>query len=158
MKILLIEDDNLYSDELTADLKEDQVISEGGLTVDLVSTERDFRDRFDTLAKANYDFVIIDVMVAWERARPDRRKPDPDVLEGGIYRAGFRCVDMLRRDRRTQDIPIVVHTNFQEGRPALELREKYESPLTKFVPKSGDKEPLLASIREWSLARAQAKS
>ena len=157
MKILLIEDDNLYSDELETDLKADRAISESIPRIDLVSSEREFRERFEEIAEANYDFAIIDMMVLWERSRPDRKKPPQDVLDGGIYRAGFRCMDWLRKDSRTKDLPIVIHTNFSD-REVPDLQKKYQGPLTRFLPKSGEKEPLLTLLREWLASRTALKS
>jgi DNA-binding NarL/FixJ family response regulator len=148
MNILLIEDDYNYFQELKSDLENDPEIARNGVQIVLIETERMFGEDFEKIAKAEYDFAIVDVMVKWEGRDSDRKRPSPDVLQGGYYRAGFRCLQTLRDDPRTSKLRVVVHSNLDE-RYMGDLRKEHTNPYTKFVPKSGSPEPLLDAVRSW---------
>lgn len=152
-KILLIEDDFLYSEELKFDLTDYFAGASIALRIDVISTEREFSERFEEIAKTNYDLIIVDVMVKWEGREREKKRPDSNVLEGGYYRAGFRCIDRLRADTRSAETKILVHSNLDK-RFMGDFQEKHENECTRFVPKSGSPEPLLDVLRQWIPVKA----
>jgi CheY-like chemotaxis protein len=152
MKILIVEDDYTYFADLKLDLEGDREFARRGLKVILVESEREFGEKFEDIAEAQYDFAIIDVMVKWEGRETNRKRPDEEVLKGGYYRAGFRCLKKLRADPRTSSLRVVVHSNLDEqhmGELASQLN-KY----TRFIPKSGSSEDLFKVLRSWMAAPA----
>lgn len=148
MRILLIEDDYQYSEEVRLDLSE--LMDAGGpLKIDVITNEREFREQFNRLADCGYDLAIVNIMVKWERPNAEKKRPDEDVLTGGYYRAGFRCLDLLRRDPRTARLNVVVHSNL-DAVFMKEFIENYINEYTKFVKKSGTAEDLLSIVRSWT--------
>jgi CheY-like chemotaxis protein len=76
--------------------------------VDEIRTEKALVDKFDSVAGANYDLVIIDQAVPYASVEDkDRNRAR---LELNAFRAGSRCYDRLRKDPRTQDVPLIFYT------------------------------------------------
>jgi CheY-like chemotaxis protein len=151
MKILVIEDDYPYFAELKNDLEHDREISREGLEIVSIESERQFRESFEDIARAGFDFAIVDVMVKWEGREPDHKRPPKEVLEDGYYSAGFRCLQMLRDDPRTKALRVILHSNLDEPHMG-ELRNNYANDYTKYVAKSGSAEDLLKVLHSWKLA------
>ena len=160
MRILVIEDDYEYFAVLRDDLETDSELSKHSLDIMSIESEREFLDRFEEIAEGAFDFVIMDVMVKYEGREPDQRRPSHEVLKGGYYRSGFRCLEKLRQDPRTRHLRVVVHSNLDEQHMG-KLREQHKNDETQFVPKSGSsadaesaKDSLLAVLHSWTAAPA----
>lgn len=111
MKILLVEDDHLAANLVAAKLREMFAHAE----VKPVSTEQEFRARFEEFAKDPPDLVIMDVMLTWAFPSPNMEEPPDEVREGGFHQAGFRCVRMLVEDERTKKIQTIIHSVIERG-------------------------------------------
>jgi len=144
MKILIVEDDYLFAEEMKQDILAAPEFQ--GAEVEVVGTEQEFRDGFEQIQQAGYDLIILDVMIRWVDPSPEARKPDEDVLEDGYFRAGIRCLQMLRQAEATKDTPVVIHSNLDEKgiRSTMEVRQV--DGVSKIVPKSGS--PLMDALRQ----------
>ena len=104
--VVLVEDDHLQEGPL-ADYLQDSVPD---LTIETVTTESEFRNKLPDFRKQPPDLVIMDMMLRWAVPRLSMPDPPPEVLDGGYYRAGLRCIDLLRQDELLKDIPIILYT------------------------------------------------
>src|SRR5438876_10231917 len=104
MKILVVEDDHLQADWIHQNLRNafPQVV------LLHVSTEYEFRTRFEELAEEKLDAVLMDIMLRWADPPPDFSPPLPEIQEQGFYRAGLRCERLLAEDERTRDISVIL--------------------------------------------------
>jgi len=135
MRILLVEDDHLQAEGITAEFER----AFPGAKVQTIATESDFVANLNQIADNPPDVIIIDVMLRWADPAPDLKPPPPEVQEGGFFRAGIRCKDMLQRNKNTDDIPVVVYTVLDRS----DLPEGLE-----FIPKGANFRALVNRIRE----------
>lgn len=145
-RILLIEDDHLQAQAIQSGLRNSLVREYPHLVFETISTESDFYDRFDELAKRGCDLIIIDVMLRWADPSPQMKEPPAEVVEGGFFRAGVRCKQKLESDPRTSSTPAIIYTVLDDTRlpPGLEV-----------VQKAGDITPLAERIKQELLRRAK---
>lgn len=140
--IVVVEDDHLQDGPLQELLREQFPTAR----IEVVCTERDFRDRLDGYRRDPPSIVVMDVMMRWANPRQGDPPPPPDVLAGGYRRAGIRCVDLMRRAPALRDVPVVYYTILE--RSDLE-RDADAFPDNVFlVRKSSDRQPLTRKIRE----------
>ena len=104
--ILVVEDDHLQEGPLVEQLDD----SFPDCRIDIVCTERDFRDRLSGLRNAAPDLVVMDTMLRWADPKPDSAEPPDEVVEEGFYRAGLRCVDLMAGDDKLKDVPVILYT------------------------------------------------
>lgn len=134
MKILIVEDDNLQSPWLIRTLKEAFI----GCEVALCETEFGFQSRFQAMVANPPDLVTMDIMLRWD----DHGFDTPD----GPYRAGFRCIEMMRREPKLREVPVVIYTILESSDIALDLNSMSERD--RFVRKTADPTVLLNTVRE----------
>src|SRR4051812_20246259 len=101
--IVLVEDDHVQVDDIKGQIREHCRDCE----VQVIRSESDFRSRLSELAAKPPAAFIIDVMLRWADPAPDAPLPPEDVKEHGFYRAGFRCVALLKQIPELRAIPIV---------------------------------------------------
>ena len=142
MRIVLVEDDYLQSDWMCQKLQ--QTIPDAYL--DRVSTESEFRLRFDEIADRGPDIVVLDVMLRWSDPGPRFVPPPDDVEKEGFYRAGLRCERMLAADERTARIPVILYTVLEHADLKEELSALPEH--VQYLSKHSDLAPLQQKIRE----------
>ena len=133
LRLLLVEDDHLDSEWIINGLK-----AELGADIELVTCERDFVKRLEAIVASPPDLVVFDVMLRWAppSEEVEREGIPADVLEGGFFTAGLRCVQRLQNCEETKELPYVFYTGLNTntlGRVVL--------------TKSEDIRPLVAAIR-----------
>ena len=130
VRILLVEDDpldaSMIKEELEAQLK---------ATVSVIKTEGEFVSRFEEIAKAPPDLIVLDVMLRWAVPSPDLTEDSipAEVREEGFYTAGLRCVDRLEKDNRTQNIPSIIYTGLDKNNFAKRVVHTKSEDLTPLV-------------------------
>lgn len=142
MRILIVEDDYLQADWIYAGLEQALPSAQ----FDRVSTESEFRSRFDEIANKGPDVVVMDVMLRWANPIPGLVLPPDDVQEEGFYRAGLRCERMLARDDRTSRVPVILYTVLERTDLNHELPSLPEH--VQYLPKESDLGPLIQKITE----------
>src|SRR5690242_8194456 len=110
MRLLLVEDDPLQSEEFQEALVE----AFPNAVVDSVTSECEFYKLLDQMELEPYDLIIMDVMLRW--ADPGRNIPEPpaEVLREEYYRAGFRCVSRLAERRKLKNTNVILFTVLQQ--------------------------------------------
>lgn len=103
MKITLVEDDNLQSELMIDNIRENFPEAE----IELIETESQFIERFSNYSGTYPDIVIIDIMLRWANPEPDMPEPPPRIKYTGIYDAGFRCQKILEKNIDTAKIPVI---------------------------------------------------
>jgi len=147
--VLLVEDDYMYVNWL-----KDELESNLGHQVEVISTEQDFRTRGASIAKTPPDVVLMDIMLRW--ADPSNEMIPPPPCHGTFHRAGLRCLQMLRNDPRTRDVPVILYSVLDESDIARDMQEL--GLTARHVEKSIHPEILFAQIqRELALARLGGK-
>src|SRR6266404_4622068 len=112
MRILLLEDDHQHASYIDLTLQREFP----GLEIDQLETEKEFRDQLVEIVKSGYEVLIMDVMVPWTRLSRELVPPPPDVKEGGFFRAGVRCYDLLRNSSEELAKRVLFYTILdQEG-------------------------------------------
>jgi len=142
MRIVLVEDDYLQSDWMCQKLQ--QAIPE--VYLDCVSTESEFRLRFNEIADGEPDVVVLDVMLRWSDPGPQFIPPPDDVEKEGFYRAGLRCERMLADDERTTRTPVILYTVLEHADLKEELSTLPEH--VQYLSKHSDLFPLEQKIRQ----------
>jgi CheY-like chemotaxis protein len=140
MDILLLEDDHNQVELIVAELR-------GGFPaakIVTISTERDFRSRFEEIAVNPPAIFLIDIMVRWTDSEPNLEVRPQEVKEEGFYRAGLRCLKLIKLDDRTKDIPVIFYTVLENHdlTGQMDLSEKIV-----YLQKESSFGPLLAQIR-----------
>lgn len=75
-----------------------------------ISTESEFRQWIDHDVEEVPSLVVLDMMLRWADVTPDRPPMPKEVADNGYYRAGLRCLRLLRADPRTERVPVILHT------------------------------------------------
>src|SRR3712207_5235773 len=118
LRILLLEDDPLQSEQIAHDLK--TRLAPIQVEVEHIATEYDFRQRIDRIGAGGGGpasallpdvaildvLVIADVMLPWTTPDPNSPKTPPDVMKEGFLTAGLRCRDWLLG--KAPHIPIIL--------------------------------------------------
>jgi len=141
-RFVIVEDDHLQKGPL-----EDRLTTTfPGAEVTVLSSEHQFREHLATLRSSPPDLVLMDVMLRWSLPSPNAPAPPPEVADGGYYRAGLRCANLLYADERLHHVPVVLYTILE--RTDLERDHKALPPNSSYVGKSNDPEVLLRKIRQ----------
>jgi len=104
-RFIIVEDDPWHAELLARRLKERFPRT----TVEILLTEKMFREALEAIASNPPLAVILDQMLPWTE------EDDPDAKTGapaeGPLRAGTRCFERLQSDPRTRNIPVVFVSN-----------------------------------------------
>lgn len=146
MKILIVEDDYLFAEDMRQDILSNPKFS--GAQVDMVCTEQEFREKFEAIKQAQYDLFILDVMIRWEEPSPTQKPPAEDVLEEGYFRAGIRCLQKLRSDKATEHVPVVIHSNLDDKEIRDEMDRRKLNGVSQIVAKSGSPRELMDALEK----------
>jgi len=113
-----VDDDPLFNEEVIREL--------GGrfknLQIEVIKTEKEFRERLADPAKFNFDLVILDVMVHWAD-QSEESLPDP-TLKGGYFRAGIRCLEEILKHPELAARPVIIHSALDEDQILAKVREQ----------------------------------
>lgn len=108
MYILIIDDDPDQFKYINRELlKESSFPIE---KIERITTELEFRERYEEIAENNPDIIIVDIMIRWTNLSRHMTPPPKEIEEDGFYRAGLRIINMLNEDARTRTIPIIVYS------------------------------------------------
>ncbi len=141
MYILIVEDDHLQAELLIETFRDESDLASA--LINRISTEREFRERFEEIAHNPPDVIIMDVMLRWADPTPDTIEPPPEIKMDGFHRAGLRNEKQLAGDPRTRDIPVVLYTILE----AADLEGMAERPTVYYQPKDSEYGPLVQTIR-----------
>jgi CheY-like chemotaxis protein len=141
-RFVIVEDDHLQKGPLEDRLK----LTFAGAEVTTLSSEYQFREHLTTMRESPPDLVLLDVMLRWTLPAPNAPAPPPEVAEGGYYRAGLRCANLLQADEQLRKVPVVLYTILE--RSDLERDNKALPANSSYVGKSGDVEVLLRKVRD----------
>lgn len=108
MYIFIVEDDPVQFDFIEKSLIEEDEFS--NLRIKRAPTEQAFRGMMNDFEKDKPDVILMDVMIRWTDPSPDMPEAPEEVVRDGFYRAGIRCIELLKNNPRTEDIPILVHS------------------------------------------------
>ena len=114
MHILLLEDLDTFAESIQEGLPSVRSVL-GEVNVTRVATELEFRHRLEELARADFDVVIFDVMVAWctpeEVQTKEGANPPTEVMQEFSgetrWRSGIRCKRLYDEARTKLGIPCV---------------------------------------------------
>ncbi len=114
MRILIVEDK--YQDYESARRVLEKEF--GGVTVDRLATELQFRQWLRDEAVPLPDLIILDNGLPW--TEPSRAmEPEPEeVAKAGRLDAGLRCYELLRAHPGRSHIPVIILTILSIERPA----------------------------------------
>jgi len=132
MKVLLIEDDYLFAQEVREDIRRELQ----DIDVDVIGNESSFLEHFPEIQSTPPDAIILDLMLPFSRHQPHLSSNEPESHVSG----GMRCLKRLLEGSRTKSIPVIVHS------AGGMLPGDFPGNVL-WVPKSGDARPLLSAIR-----------
>jgi CheY-like chemotaxis protein len=142
MKILVVEDDYLQSEWLVPMLQR----AFPRARIEPVSTEKEFRDKLPEIVMNPPTVVVMDVMLRWSDPEPTMEPPPREVQEGGFYRAGLRCQQLLAAQESTRSVPILLYTVLD--REDLNREFDHLPDNVHYVRKSDNPSPLLKLVRQ----------
>lgn len=128
-RILLLEDDFLQRSDVKGTLER-----EFDAEVLALSCEKEFRDRFESVAEQPPSVAVLDIMLRWANASREESAQPEDATDPA--KAGIRCARMLRSDGRTKDVRVILYSVLgknslaellPEGIPSLEKEHDYEN-------------------------------
>jgi hypothetical protein len=149
MTIVIVEDDYLQADWIYQKLNE--AIPNANL--EQVSTEGEFRSRFEEIVSKQPDVFVMDVMLRWADPDPNLSIPE-EVEKEGFYRAGLRCEAMVAADSRTSNVPVILYTVLERSDLNSQLITLPEQ--VQYLPKHSDISPLVQKIVELTRQPQQA--
>jgi DNA-binding NarL/FixJ family response regulator len=112
-KIVVVEDDHLDREWIEGELRE----YFRGADIELIGTERKFRERLQYLAQHPPDIIIFDIMLQWDTPQEGQKVEDvpKQVREEGVYTAGLRCVSYLKQFDTLKDTPYILYTGLDKN-------------------------------------------
>jgi DNA-binding NarL/FixJ family response regulator len=141
MFIVIVEDDFLQEGPLEQHLYS----AFPAATIETLCTESECREKLSAYRQHPPDVVIMDVMLRWASPSPNAPAPPPDVVAGDYFRAGLRCAELMSRDEKLSQVPVIVYTILE--RSDLE-RDGERLPAVSYVRKSADLDILTRKVRE----------
>lgn len=140
-RFVIVEDDHLQKGPLEANLQ----AAFDGAQITTFSSEHQFSEHIPTLQSSPPDLILMDVMLRWALPSPNAPAPPTEVAEGGYYRAGLRCANLLLANERLRQVPVVLYTILERG--DLERDGNTLPANCSYVGKSGDIEVLIRKAR-----------
>ena len=144
MKIFIVEDDHLQYSWVKDKIEQDHAL-QGKVTIERISTESEFHERFEEIAANLPALIILDVMLRWRNPGPKVIPMPSEVKEGGFYRAGLRCESMLANDQRTNQIPVIIYTILSKEDLGNEIPKRIN---VTFLSKDSDLQPFIHAVRK----------
>lgn len=112
-RILLLEDDYLQREAVKAALEQ-----EFDAEVQALSCEKEFRDRFDSVAEQPPSVAVLDRMLRWQSASREEPAQPADAVDPD--KAGIRCAAMFGSDARTKNVPVILYSVLGQDAPVGE--------------------------------------
>jgi len=140
-RFVIVEDDHLQKGPLEANLQ----AAFAGAQITTFISEHQFSENIHTLQNSPPDLILMDVMLRWTIPSPNSPAPPAEVAEGGYYRAGLRCANLLLANERLREVPVVLYTILEQA--DLERDGNRLPANCSYVGKSGDIEVLLRKAR-----------
>jgi CheY-like chemotaxis protein len=150
MDVLIVEDDDRQAADMSAALRR----SFPEINVHRIGDESAFRRALPDLRDAPPDAVIMDIMLRWAAPQPEMPEVPEEVREGGFYRAGLRCLDLLLQSPQTSRVPVVLYSVIERADVAAELKRTGGHVL--FLRKDSDPEALVRHLRALQVALGEA--
>ncbi|HEV7892635.1 MAG TPA: hypothetical protein VGP08_18625 [Pyrinomonadaceae bacterium] len=141
MYILIVEDDQSQAGLIEAALRNEPDFYSPKIV--RISTESQFRARFEEITAKPPDAIVMDVMLRWADPIPDMLPPPEDVQKEGCFRAGLRNAKLLAHDERTSKIPVILYTMLEK----IDLDGMTERRGIAYLPKDSTLDPLVQAIR-----------
>lgn len=145
LSIVIVEDDFLQEEPMAQHLH--AAFPEA--RIETVCTESECRAKLPAYRQDPPDVVIMDVMLRWASPSPNAPAAPPDVVEGDYFRAGLRCAELMSRDEKLRQVPVIMYTILE--RSDLE-RDGELLPTVSYVRKSADLDILTRKVRELTSA------
>ena len=132
-KVLLIEDDSVQARNL------DRLIRQAfpGVSVNIIGTELEFRDKLPEIVPGSYRIALIDLMLRWTDPSPEMIAPPKEIYEQGFFLGGLRCRQALL-EKKIRSVIFTVHD--RETFPQLKADIDY-------VQKGPSFDPILNKLR-----------
>jgi CheY-like chemotaxis protein len=145
MKVLLVEDDDMYAEVISEALKG----SFAQVKLVRISTEHEFRRQLAGLATGNFDVAIFDIMIRWGDVE-DLSDAPSDVKEEAEgkrkWRAGVRCRQLFNEalaKQKAKLVPSFYHSVLDAQDLVGEINGEAE-----LVVKQGNIEQLIDKVRQ----------
>ena len=106
MQIVLVEDDDLQAEEIGDALRR----ALPSVKVDWICSESTFRQRLPSIKSRPPDGIIMDLLLLWAEPGPGMPTPPTEIESESYYRAGIRCVEILRKEPTLRNVPVVLYT------------------------------------------------
>lgn len=147
MKILLIEDDYYFGREIIESLEAASPALQDSF--ETIRTEQEFRERFSSSEPLHYDFIILDIMLRWG----DHSNQPEDVVRGGYFQGGIRCLKVIRETPATRKVPVIIHSARDTEKITADALQKHISlDGTTIIAKSGDPQVLVEHLSPMMLS------
>ena len=152
MKILLLEDDEVYAETIDMALRD----TFKGVEVVRLATEREFRQKLNFLATGRFSVAIFDIMIRWGDAEelsdaPLEVKKEAEGTKK--WRAGIRCRKLFNEavaKHGGKPVPSFYHSVLD----AHDLASDDLNGETELVVKQGNIEQLTDKVREFTQRQA----
>ncbi len=151
MRVVLVEDDYLQAELIRQWLND----TWPQIEIERVETEAAFRNQIQVLSTRPPDVVIMDLLLRWSDPSHDFEQPPDEVKAEGFYRAGLRCVELLRKNGATKHIPIILYSVLEQSGIEDELAGL--RPQVSFLPKSFEPAHLIRLVGSLIAAQRSTK-
>lgn len=150
MRVVLVEDDYLQAELIETWLSD----TWPKIEIERIETEAEFRSQIQALSSHPPDVVIMDLLLRWSDPSPDFEPPPDKVKAEGFYRAGLRCVELLRKNG-ARHIPVILYSILEQRDIEDELSEL--RPQVRFLPKSFESAHLIRLVGSLIAAQKSTK-
>jgi CheY-like chemotaxis protein len=141
MKTLLVEDDYYFGEEIQQDVN----LRFPDCEFQLIRTEKECLELFQSKNPPEYSLIILDVMLPWDDDA--RAVPDEEAKNEGYFKAGIRCLAAIRSNLAAAKTPVIIHSALDTETIQQAMHQKNIDPSgITIVPKSGDPEPLVNAV------------
>jgi CheY-like chemotaxis protein len=142
MHVIILEDDFLQAEWIQGEVLHQHF---RGMTSERIATEHAFRNRLDALRATPPSLVLIDVMMRWTDPDSDATAPE-EIANDGYYRAGLRCERLLRSNKETSNVPVILYTVLDRIDLDSDLQNLH--PMTRYIEKNSDPTELVNAMNE----------
>ncbi len=142
ISLLVVEDDFLPGDRTCKAIRAEF----SGSRVDHFTTESEFYQQIEALAKRPPRVIVMDITLPWEEMEEHRKDPPPEVTKEGDRRAGLRCLARIAERPEFSKTRVLFYSHILDDALTAEIRGLPSRPVS--LCKSSSLEPLLKKIRE----------
>ncbi len=142
ISLLVVEDDFLPGDRTRKAIRAEFA----GSRVEHFTTESEFCEQIEALAKRPPRVIVMDIKLPWEEMKEHRKDPPPEVIGEGDRRAGLRCWMRIAERPEFSKTRVLFYSHILDDALEAEIRGLPSRPGS--LSKSSSLEPLLKKIRE----------